>query len=123
MVRRARQFGQYSLLDRIASGGMAEVHRAWAPTPGGGRRIVALKVVLPHCNDDRELLGMMQDEARITSLLHHEHIAETYEFGEVDGQHFLAMEFVDGVDLRSLLKRCSDRRDPVPGCAWLPTRY
>lgn len=112
--RLARQFGPYKLLDRIASGGMAEVHRAWRPTADGDRAVVAIKVVLPHCNDDREFLEMMRDEARITGALRHPNIATTFEWGDVDDQHYLAMEFVDGVDLRAILSRCRKRGEHPP---------
>ena len=112
--RLARQFGPYKLLDRIASGGMAEVHRAWRPSAGDRREVVAVKVVLPHCNDDQEFLEMMRDEARITSCLRHPNIATTYEWGDVEEQHYLAMEFIDGVDLRTLLSRCRKRGEHPP---------
>jgi len=76
--------------------------------------MVALKVVLPHCNSDQDFLEMMRDEARITSALRHPNIARTFEWGEVGSQHYLAMEYVDGVDLRTILSHCRQRSDHPP---------
>lgn len=115
-VRRARPFGPYSLLYRIASGGMAELYRARR-----GDRDVALKRPLGVYNDDEQFIVMLTDEARITALFDHPNIARTYEFGVVDGQYFLAMEYIDGVDLRAIIRRAGERRERVAAetAAWV----
>lgn len=87
---------------------MAELYRARL-----GERDVALKRPLGVYNDDEQFIVMLTDEARITALFDHPNVARTYEFGVVDGQYFLAMEYIDGVDLRALLKRAGDRRERV----------
>ncbi|MCB9524371.1 MAG: serine/threonine protein kinase [Myxococcales bacterium] len=111
-MRRVRSFGPYRLLYRVASGGMAEVYRARLD-----QAELAIKRLLPQYNTDAEFLVMLADEARITGLLDHPNIVKLYEFGVVDEQHFLAMEFVDGVDLRALQRRCADRGISVPPAA------
>ncbi|MEZ4431007.1 MAG: protein kinase, partial [bacterium] len=115
-MRRARPFGPYSLLYRIASGGMAELYRARR-----GDRDVALKRPLGVYNDDEQFIVMLTDEARVTALFDHPNIARTYEFGVVDGQYFLAMEYIDGVDLRAVIRRAGERRERVAAetAAWV----
>lgn len=120
-VRRPRPFGPFLLLYRVASGGMAELYRARRRGPAGEERDVALKRPLPVYNDDDEFIVMLTDEARITALFDHPNIIRTLEFGVVDGQYFLAMEYVDGVDLRALIRRAAERREPLPAttAAWI----
>ncbi len=112
-MRRPRPFGPFLLLYRVASGGMAELYRARRPGPDGGEEI-ALKRPLPVYNDDPEFIVMLTDEARITALFDHPNITRTLEFGVVDGQYFLAMEYVSGTDLRAIIRRARERREPLP---------
>lgn len=102
----ARQLGRYHLLDRIACGGMAEIFRAKTFDSGGNEYIVAIKRVLAHLSEDDSFLQMLVDEAKIASLLDHPNIARVYEFARVGDAYFLAMEYVDGKDLRSIIDRC-----------------
>jgi|JI10StandDraft_1071094.scaffolds.fasta_scaffold34412_2 serine/threonine protein kinase len=92
---------------------MAEIYRASLTTADGAHHDVAIKRLLPRYNEDEEFITMLADEARITAALSHPNIAQIFEFGVVDGQHVLVMEFVDGVDLRSLLKRCREREQAL----------
>lgn len=95
---------------------MAEVYRARLD-----RLDVAIKRLLPRYNDDDEFIVMLTDEARIIARFDHPNIVRLFEFGLVDDQHFLAMEFVDGVDLRSLLRRLRERghRASAPAMGWV----
>lgn len=99
----ARQLGRYHLLDRIACGGMAEIFRAKTFDPQGNEHMVAIKRVLPALANDEAFLQMLVDEAKIASLLDHPNIARVYEFARCQEDYFLAMEYVDGKDLRSLI--------------------
>lgn len=101
----ARQLGRYYLLDRIAVGGMAEIYRAKTYDSRGEEHMVAIKRVLGHLAEDDDFLQMLVDEAKIASLLEHPNIAMVYEFVRVGEEYFMAMEYVDGRDLRSLLDR------------------
>lgn len=92
---------------------MAEIYRAVITTPDGAPHDVAIKRLLPRYNEDEQFITMLADEARITAQLQHPNIARVYEFGVVDGQHVLSMEFIDGVDLRALLRRCRERDQPI----------
>ncbi|MBI2377936.1 MAG: protein kinase [Deltaproteobacteria bacterium] len=96
-------FGRYLLLERIASGGMAEVHKAKAFGVEGFERIVAIKQILPRVAEDHTFVRMFIDEARIAALLTHQNIVQIHELGTHEGTYFIAMEHVSGRDLRQLL--------------------
>ena len=104
-------FGRYDLLDRISAGGMAEVFRARDTRTDG---IVALKRILPEIAEDEDFIRMFEDEARIASQLEHPHIARTLDFGHVDQSYYIAFEFVDGRDLRTLFDRAVRNRARPP---------
>ena len=108
---RSQAFGRYQLLQRISLGGMAEVSRA-IHTPSGMQ--VALKRILPDIAEDEEFIKMFEDEARIASQLEHPYIARCLDFGNVDGQWYIAFEFVAGKDLRAIFDRCTKTGEQVP---------
>ena len=98
------QFGRYSLLRPLGRGGMAEVYLAEVVGPGTFRKRVAVKRLLPHHAANRRFVSMMRDEAKIAAAIRHPHVAQVLDFGEVEGQHYIAMEFIDGVDLATVLR-------------------
>jgi hypothetical protein len=106
--------GRYRLERRLGVGGMAEVHLAWQVGPGGFERRVALKRPLPHISEDPELVAMFLDEARLAANLRHACIAQVLEVGHDGGNYFIAMEFVDGVSLRTALRSAGSRPVPIP---------
>ncbi|PID38574.1 MAG: hypothetical protein CSB49_04870 [Proteobacteria bacterium] len=120
----ARQLGRYHLLDRIAVGGMAEIYRAKTFDSRGDEHIVAIKRVLSHLAEDDDLLQMLVDEAKIATLLEHPNIAKVYEFVRVGDEYFIAMEYVDGPDLRSLVDRTRslERELPIEHAAYVTMR-
>ncbi|MBI3019580.1 MAG: serine/threonine protein kinase [Deltaproteobacteria bacterium] len=109
-----QKFGKFTLLDKIASGGMAEIFMAQTAGPGGFEKIVALKRILPSFGGHQEFISMFIEEAKITSQLTHSNIVQIYEFGEIDNTYYLSMEFVDGKNLRQLLSRCEELKHPMP---------
>ncbi|HKE15641.1 MAG TPA: serine/threonine-protein kinase [Kofleriaceae bacterium] len=113
-MRRAQQLGRYHLLDRIAFGGMAEIYRAKTFDATGHAHLVAVKRVLAHLAEDDDFIQMLVDEAKIAGLLRHANIARVYEFARAHGEYFIAMEYVDGKDLRTILERCRQRRKAIP---------
>jgi serine/threonine protein kinase len=113
-VRRAQQLGRYHLLDRIAFGGMAEIYRAKTFDSTGQPHLVAVKRVLAHLAEDDDFIQMLVDEAKIASILRHSNIARVYEFARAHGEYFIAMEHVDGKDMRTVLERCRAKKRPVP---------
>jgi len=99
------EFGRYTLLGLLGEGGMARVFRAEINGPQGFRKPAAVKVVRGAVGaaDDSRRKSLVR-EARLGGLLHHPAIVETYDFGEVDGHLFIAMELVHGAPLDRLLK-------------------
>lgn len=108
------RFGRYVLLDRIGAGGMAEVFRAVMPGVEGFRRTFVVKRILAARAQSADFVEMFVQEARIGALLNHPNIVQVYDFGNVDGNYFLAMEYLRGRDLSALMHRLRDRQQPCP---------
>jgi len=108
------QFGKYELLDKIGTGGMAEIFRARSVGPDGFEKILVIKRVLPELVSNKAFINLLVAEAKVTSLLNHPNIVQIHELGDVDGTYYIAMEFVDGADLLNLLSRCTRDRLRVP---------
>ncbi|MEO6774954.1 MAG: serine/threonine-protein kinase [Kofleriaceae bacterium] len=98
------KFGSYVLLRRIARGGMAEVFLAQQRGLEGFDRRVAVKRILPHLADSQDFVRMFLAEAKLAAQLSHPNIVHIYEFGKVDHDYFIAMEYVDGVHVGQLFK-------------------
>lgn len=90
-------------------GGMAEIFRARTATEGFEKR-VCIKRILPHFLEDEEFVTMFRDEARTAAKLHHANCVHVFDFGEVQGTLYLAMELVDGSDLRRVLETARKRQ-------------
>jgi serine/threonine-protein kinase len=106
--------GPYVLLRRIGVGGMAEIFLARREGPKGFAKVCALKRILPHLADQPDFVAMFLDEARLAARLSHPHIVQIYDFGQHDGAYFIAMEYVPGEDLLSILRRARDVNMPMP---------
>jgi len=107
------QFGSYHLLEKIATGGMAEVFRARAYGMAGFEKILVIKRILDHLGKDNEFVRLFIDEARIAVSLLHVNIVQVFELGEVEGAYYMAMEYVHGLDLARLVSR-SQKIAPFP---------
>ena len=97
--------GPYRLLRRIGAGGMAEVYLALAHGASGFEKRVALKVLLPELRDNPHLQRSLIEEARLGARLQHRNMVQVHDLGVADGIYFVRMDFVDGADLASLLRR------------------
>ena len=106
--------GPYLLGERLGLGGMAEVYIAQRAGPRGFAKRFAVKRILPELAQDTRFVAMFCDEARICAALCHPNIVQVVDFGEANGQLFMAMEFVDGVSLARLLRSVSARRERFP---------
>ncbi|MFO0723729.1 MAG: serine/threonine-protein kinase [Myxococcota bacterium] len=118
-VETCELFGKYELLEKIATGGMAEIFRAVSSSIGGFRKIVAVKRILPHLSNDAEFVSLFIAEAKLAVSLNHGNIVQIFDFGRVDTSHYIAMEFIEGRDLTQILIKQSRRRKLVPievGC-------
>ncbi|HSZ80781.1 MAG TPA: protein kinase, partial [Polyangia bacterium] len=111
---RLERFGRYFLLEKIATGGMAEVHRAVTHGVEGFRRTFVVKRILAENAASPAFIRMFCDEARISALLHHPNIVQVYDFGHVSGSYFLAMEYLLGKDLSSLMRFLRAAKASVP---------
>ena len=107
-------FGRYELLERLAGGGMGEVWLARQRGLHGFEKLLVIKTLLPHLCEDEELIAMFKDEARVTARLVHPNICQVFEFDQVGGVYYMAMEYVRGEDLRRLWKACEQNARPLP---------
>lgn len=96
-------FGKYLLLEKIASGGMAEVYLAKSTGANGINKFLAIKRILPQYSDNPEFIDMFKEEAKIAVNLNHSNVVSIFDFGVERGQFFLVMEFVEGQNLRQIL--------------------
>jgi eukaryotic-like serine/threonine-protein kinase len=101
-VQFPQRFGRYLLVDRLSSGGMAEIFVAKSMGVSGFQKIVAIKRIHPWAGEDSDFTTMFIDEAKISARLSHVNIGQVFEFGQVDGQYFLALEYIPGKDVRAL---------------------
>jgi serine/threonine-protein kinase len=108
------QFGRYTLLERLAVGGMAEVFRSKIVSSHGFEKVLVIKRILPHLAADKTFVAMFIDEAKLTAQLTHPKIVQILDFGDVSGQYFIALEFVDGFDGLGLLRVCAQKRVRLP---------
>jgi serine/threonine protein kinase len=99
------EFGKYQLLERLAVGGMAELYRARFDAVAGVSKPVVIKKILPAFAGSEAFVRMFVNEARIAVSLSHGNIAQVFDFGEIDGDYFLAMEYVHGQPLSRVLRR------------------
>ncbi|HEY5285236.1 MAG TPA: protein kinase, partial [Polyangia bacterium] len=114
-------FGKYYLLERINVGGMAEVFKAKTVGVEGFERIVALKRISPSIAEDEEFITMFIDEAKIAVQLQHANIAQIFDLGKVDDSYFIALEYVNGRDLRGIFDdlRKQGQVMPMPQVCYL----
>ena len=106
-------FGRYELLKRLAGGGMGEVYLARQRGIDGFQKLLVIKTLLPHLCEDEEFITMFKDEARVTAQLIHPNICQVFEFEQVTGVFYMAMEYLRGEDLRRLWKACEQRGTPL----------
>jgi TonB family protein len=107
------RFGQYVLLEKIATGGMAEVWKARMRGVEGFQKIVAIKKILPHLSDNQDFIEMFIDEAKLAAQLNHNNIIHIYDLGKIQSSYYIAMEYIDGSDLKAILKKAGDRDHPM----------
>ncbi len=111
--------GRYELLRRIAMGGMAEVFLAQRVGIEGFSHLCVVKTILPRFADDREFVQMFVDEARITVELQHPNVVRVFDLDRDGDFLYLAMEYVDGMDVLTMLVECEERGIAVPFAAVL----
>jgi serine/threonine-protein kinase len=106
--------GKYQRVNKLATGGMAEVFLAKAAGPMGFEKTLVLKQILPHLAEDPQFVEMFLGEAKLAAQLNHPNIVQIFDFGESEGTYYLAMEYIDGPNLRLLSKRARAANVPLP---------
>ncbi len=105
--------GKYTLVRKLATGGMAEVFLARAQGAMGFQKTVVVKRILPHFSDDPNFIQMFLGEARLAAELNHPNLVQVFDFGQEDGRLFLAMEYIDGPNLRTLNQAVRAEEGPL----------
>src|SRR5688572_17212047 len=98
------RLGKYMALERLGSGGMAEVFKCRLSGIGGFGKLVVVKRILPRHLSNPEFIQMFLDEARVAAHLSHPNVVQTYEIDEVEGIPQIAMEYVNGLTFSELIR-------------------
>src|SRR5579871_6102976 len=98
-------FGRYLLIKRLSRGGMGEIFLGKLGEIQGFEKPVIVKKILPNLSADEEFVKRFIDEAQVAIKLNHANIAQVFEVGKVDGDYFLAIEYIEGRDLRRTIAR------------------
>jgi serine/threonine protein kinase len=106
--------GKYRLIAEIGHGGMAEVFLAVMEGPGQFSKLIALKVLRSQFAEDPEGRAMFLDEARLAARLNHSNVVQTYEVGEANKRHYIAMEYLEGQPYSRILHRARTSGQPTP---------
>jgi serine/threonine protein kinase len=93
---------RYRVVEKLESGGMAEVFRAESEGLQGFKKQVAIKRVLPHLSEKKKFISMFLDEARLSAHLSHSNCVQVFDIGVGDNAYFIVMEFVDGANLKAI---------------------
>jgi serine/threonine protein kinase len=107
-------FGRYQLLQKLATGGMAEIYLARQQGPEGFAKLLVIKRILPHLAGNDEFVKMFLDEARIAARLNHANVVQIFDLGAIDEHFFIAMEYLHGEDARRVWKQADKQHQPLP---------
>lgn len=109
-----KKFGRYFLLDDVAQGGMAEIFRARLASADGAGRLMVIKRIQAGYGANAEFLQMFKSEIKVTMGFNHPNIVQLYDFGEENEQPYIAMELVDGRNLRQFISRATELKQQFP---------
>src|SRR4051812_47734445 len=109
---RGERIGKYEVVAQLSVGGMAELFLAFTSGPGGFRKFVVIKRVLPDLRSEEQFTKMFLDEARISASLSHPNVAQVFDLDESDEGMYLAMEFIAGQNLNQIYAACRRRKTP-----------
>jgi serine/threonine-protein kinase len=110
----SQQQQRYRVIEKLASGGMAEVFRAESAGLEGFKKKVAIKRVLGHLSKKQKFISMFLDEARLSAHLSHSNVVQVFDIGMGDNTYFIVMEFVDGADLKAIAETCRKQKREFP---------
>jgi eukaryotic-like serine/threonine-protein kinase len=107
-------FGTYVLEEMLSRGGMAEIYRAQRTGPHSFRKTVVLKKILPGLAKNEDFRRLFIEEAKTVALLDHPHIVPVHELGEINDDLYMTMEYVNGFDLKTMLRRSQEKGLKLP---------
>ncbi len=108
------EFGPYQLLERVAVGGMAEVFKAKRTGVEGFEKVVAVKRILPHLSENEDFVRLFVHEAKVVAGLTHPNIVQIFDLGRIGRSYYIAMEYVHGHDLRTIVSRAREKGLRLP---------
>ena len=122
MAAKAQQ--RYRVMERLASGGMAEVFVAESAGLEGFKKKVAIKRVLPHLSEKKSFIAMFLDEARLSAQFSHSNVVHVFDIGVGDSAFFIVMEYVEGCDLKTVMRSYveSNQRFPVEAAIYIASK-
>ncbi|MBS2028444.1 MAG: serine/threonine protein kinase [Deltaproteobacteria bacterium] len=113
-IKDARRFGKYTLIDRIAVGGMAEIFLARQAGLEGFEKTIVIKRIRPHLSQQKAFVKMFLNEAKLAAQLNHPNIVQIYDLGKIGESYFIAMEYIFGRDMRRIIPKADSLGIPFP---------
>lgn len=113
MSQKIEKFGSYALLEKIASGGMAEIYLARSTVANGLNKFVAVKRILPHLTNDQEFVTMFQHEAKIAINLNHNNLVSIFYFGCENNQYYLVMDYIEGKTVHQIVSELKNHGESL----------
>jgi len=107
-------FGNYILLKKLATGGMAEVFLARPASHKGNGRVQVIKRILPHAARDMEFIKMFQEEIRVCMGFNHPHTVQIHDFGDYNRQPYISMEYIEGKNLKDIMVKFTEKGEMIP---------
>lgn len=111
---RGTRFGKYTLLNRIAVGGMAEVFLARQEGLEGFEKTICIKRIRPHLSSQPNFVRMFLNEAKLAAQLNHPNVVQIYDLGRVNDSYFIAMEYISGRDMSRIIPKAEKAGIPFP---------
>lgn len=108
------RFGNYILIEKLGTGGMAEIYKAKMEGVEGFQKLVAIKRILPQFSHNKDFTTMFIDEAKVAAQLSHRNIVHIYDLGKIENSYFIAMEYMEGTDLRKVMHEAREKNEKVP---------
>ena len=109
-----KRFGEYTLIKKLATGGMAEIWLARQTGIAGFARFLVVKKILAHLAEQETFVRMFQDEARTSAMLSHPNVVQIHDLGNKNGTYYIAMEYIAGENLAAIAWRGMKRGRPIP---------
>ncbi len=112
--RDSTRFGKYTLIDRIAVGGMAEIFLSRQAGLEGFEKTIVIKRIRPHLSKQTSFVKMFLNEAKLAAQLNHPNIVQIYDLGKIGESYFIAMEYIFGRDMRRIIPKADTMGIPFP---------